>query len=481
MTTSRQCDVAIIGTGTAGMGAYRAARAHTDSVLLIEGGVYGTTCARIGCMPSKLLIAAANAAHDAREADGFGVHVQGVRVDGAEVMQRVQRERDRFVGFVIETVEGWPEADRIRSHATFEAPGVLRLSDGQRIEAKRVVIATGSRTFVPPPLRSIAADRVDTNATIFEWPTLPTSVAVFGAGVIALELGQALHRLGVQVRMFGRSQRVGGITDPEVAEQARRALTAELPLALNSIVESVADRGDDFIVHWRDAQGHVHEETFDRVLAATGRVPNIDQLQLDRAGLSLDEQGMPEYDPATAHCGDSAVFMAGDVTGEMPLLHEAADEGRIAGDNAGRYPDVRAQARRAPLSVVFCEPQIASVGRNFQALCRAGAHFAVGQVDFSGQGRARVMRENSGLLRVYAEHDSGKLLGAEMVGPRAEHLGHLLAWSVQAGLTVEEALSMPFYHPVVEEGLRTALRDCAHALARGPAPVPGCSEYGPGD
>lgn len=479
--STRECDVAVIGTGTAGMGAYRAAKAHTDKVLLIEGGVYGTTCARIGCMPSKLLIAAANAAHAAQDAKGFGVHVHGIGVDGAEVMQRVQRERDRFVGFVVDAVNSWPEADRIRGHAAFESPGVLRFDDGTRVEAKRIVIATGSRTFIPPPLAALAAERVDTNATVFEWPDLPESVAVFGAGVIALELGQALHRLGVRVRLFGRSQRIGGITDPEVAEQAREALGSELPLALSSAVDTVVDEGEGFAVRWRDADGNAHEERFARVLAATGRIPNVDGLGLEHVGLPLNAQGLPDHDPATGRCGDSAIFLAGDVTGELPLLHEAADEGRIAGDNAGRYPDVQTQRRRAPLAVVFCEPQIAAVGQNFQALCQSGQAFAVGQVDFSGQGRARVMRENVGVLRVYAAHDTGRLLGAEMLGPRAEHLAHLLAWSVQAGLTIDEMLAMPFYHPVVEEGLRTALRDCAHALHRGPKPVAGCSEYGPGD
>ena len=105
-------DVAIIGAGTAGLGAYRAARAHTKSILLIEGGVNGTTCARVGCMPSKLLIAAADAAHHARHADPFGVRVQGVSIDGAAVMARVQRERDRFVGFVLESVESFPKTGR---------------------------------------------------------------------------------------------------------------------------------------------------------------------------------------------------------------------------------------------------------------------------------------------------------------------------------------------------------------------------------
>ena len=216
MTTHR-CDVAIIGAGTAGMGAYRAATAHGAKTLLIEGGVYGTTCARVGCMPSKLLIAAANAAHGAREAEGFGVQVPEVRVDGPAVMRRVQAERDRFVGFVVATVEGWPQAHRLHASARFEAPGVLALSNGDRVEASRVVIATGSTPQLPGALAVLPRERVDTNDSIFEWLDLPESVAVFGTGVIGLELGQALHRLGVRVRIFGRSQRIAGISDPEVA------------------------------------------------------------------------------------------------------------------------------------------------------------------------------------------------------------------------------------------------------------------------
>lgn len=477
MSESLQCDVAIIGTGTAGMNAWRAARAHTESVLLIEGGVYGTTCARVGCMPSKLLIAAANAAHGAREAHGFGVQVHGVRVDGPAVMRRVQAERDRFVGFVVDTVNGFDSERRLRVWAKFAAPGALELSDGRRVRAERIVIAAGSTAQRPGALGALDAARVDTNETVFEWEDLPESVAVFGSGVIGLELGQALHRLGVRVRLFGRSERIAGISDPDVAAAARAIFAAELPLSLSSEVLAIDDGGDHFAVRWRDAGGE-HEERFQRVLAATGRAPNVAGLNLAASGLELDARGIPRFDPYTQQCDGAPVFLAGDVNGDRPLLHEASDEGRIAGDNAGRWPDVRAGLRRAPLSVVFSEPQVAAVGARFAQLCERSASFAVGQIDFSSQGRARVIRENAGLLRVYAEHGSGRLLGAEMVGPRAEHLAHLLAWGVQQGMTVDTALDMPFYHPVVEEGLRTALRDCAHALHKGPAPVPGCD--GPG-
>jgi dihydrolipoamide dehydrogenase len=147
---------------------------------------------------------------------------------------------------------------------------------------------------------------------------------------------------------------------------------------------------------------------------------------------------------------------------DLPLLHEAADEGRIAGENAARFPDVRPAARRTPLAVVFSDPQLAVAGARHEDL--EPATFVTGAVCFEDQGRSRVMLRNVGLLHVYADVASGRLLGAEMIGPDAEHIGHLLAWSIQAGLAVESALAMPFYHPVVEEGLRTALRDASAQL-----------------
>ena len=145
-------DIAVIGAGTAGLAAYRAARAAGQRALLIEGGPYGTTCARVGCMPSKLLIAAAEAAHGAAHTEPFGVHVGGeITVDGAEVMDRVKRERDRFVGFVLEGVESIPAEDKLRGYARFVSDTVLRVDDHTEVRASRVVIATGSRPSPEPP------------------------------------------------------------------------------------------------------------------------------------------------------------------------------------------------------------------------------------------------------------------------------------------------------------------------------------------
>jgi dihydrolipoamide dehydrogenase len=467
-----QTDVAIIGAGTAGMAAYRAALRHTERVLLIESHVYGTTCARVGCMPSKLLIAAAEAAHSARHAGRFGVQVPQLHIDGRAVMARVRSERDRFVGFVVDTVQQWPAEQRWQGHARFIDTQTLAV-DGpageQRLQAGRIVIATGSRPAVPSAWRAALGDRLIVNDDVFGWTDLPRSVAVVGAGVIGLELAQALHRLGVRVRLFGRGSRIGPLTQPALQALAREVFGGELPLTLD--VQDLQPRrdGDEVVLRSVHADGSAHEERFEFLLAATGRRPNVDRLGLEHSGLALDARGVPLFDRRSGQVGDSAVFMAGDAADDRTLLHEAADEGRIAGDNAGRWPDVRLRPRRAPLAVVFSEPQIGLAGATHAELMASGASFEIGEVSFADQGRSRVIGRNQGSLQVYAERGSGRLLGAEMIGPAAEHLGHLLAWSVQRGDTVQQMLDSPFYHPVVEEGLRTALRDAQRAL-RLPAP-----------
>lgn len=456
-------DVAIIGAGTAGLSAYRAAKAAGSSAILIEGGPYGTTCARVGCMPSKLLIAAADAAHTAASGAPFGVHIDGaIRIDGAEVMDRVKRERDRFVGFVLDSVDSIPAPDKVRGYARFISDTLLRIDDHTEIQASRVVIATGSTPVVPDAYRELG-DRVVVNDDVFAWNTLPASVMVVGAGVIGLELGQALARLGVEVRHINRSGSLGGLTDPDVRASALAAFQAELDLHLNTKILAARRVGDQVEIRYQTEGKEEVIEHFDYLLMAAGRHPNIDMLDLKNTSVVLDEKGMPGYDPHTLQLGDTSIFIAGDVNGILPLLHEAADDGRIAGHNAALYPEVSPGKRRAPMAVVFSDPQLAHVGLRFKDLPHQGVVF--GEVDFAGQGRSRVMLKNYGKLRLYASVADGRFLGAEMAGPAMEHMAHLLAWAVQQKLTIAAMLEMPFYHPVVEEGLRTALRHAAQELA----------------
>ncbi|WP_432722882.1 dihydrolipoyl dehydrogenase [Jeongeupia wiesaeckerbachi] len=450
-------DVAILGAGTAGLAAYRAAKAAGKTALLIEGGPYGTTCARVGCMPSKLLIAAAEAAHEARHTAPFGVHVVGdIVIDGREVMDRVRRERDRFVGFVLESVDGIPAEDKLRGYARFVDNLTLQVDDHTTVKAGRVVIATGSSPSIPEPFK-VFGDRLIVNDDVFSWKTLPRRVAVFGPGVIGLELGQALSRLGVEVRVFGARGGVGPLSDPAIRDYARTTFQNEFYLDPDAKIESMARDGDEAVIRYVSLTGETVTERFDYVLAATGRSPNVAGLGLENTGLELDARGVPLFDRETLQCGSSPVFIAGDANNILPLLHEAADEGKTAGSNAASYPDVKPGLRRAPIGVVFSDPQIAMVGARFADL--EPGSFVTGQVSFENQGRSRVMLKNRGLMHVYADKATGAFLGAEWIGPRAENIAHTLGWAVQMGLTVEQMLEMPFYHPVVEEGVRTGLRD----------------------
>jgi dihydrolipoamide dehydrogenase len=472
-----QCDVAVIGAGTAGLSAYRAARNAGKHAVLIEDGPHGTTCARVGCMPSKLLIAAAEAAHAVREAPGFGIRPAGVQVDGKAVMARVRSERDRFVGFVLDNVAAMPAEDKLHGHARFTAPNRLQIGANLEVAARAVVIATGSAPDIPHEWAA-AGPRVINSDAVFEWTDLPRSVAVIGAGVIGLELGQALHRLGVRVAIIARGGSVAQLKDPHVLEAATQALGEELDLRFRTEVAGIRRASEGLELRTRAAGGEERVEQYDYVLVATGRTPNVSGLGLDRTGLALDRRGVPRFDRHTMQCGDSCIFIAGDASAELPLLPEAADQGKIAGANAASYPEVKPGLRRTPLAITFSEPQIATVGPGYKELSNGREHFAIGAVSFDDQGRSRVMRQNKGLLRVYAQYGSARFLGAEMVGPRAEHIAHLLAWAHQAGLTVPQMLDMPFYHPVVEEGLRTALRDLSKELQKPPPPpkpVPDCT------
>jgi dihydrolipoamide dehydrogenase len=456
-------DVVIIGSGTAGLSALREVRRETEDLLLINDGHWGTTCAAVGCMPSKALIEAANAWHHRHRFAAFGVSgAEHLAVDVPHVLARVRRLRDRFVKGP-EGVRAELGDRAIAGRARLAGPGRVVIERGERagetIEARAVILAPGSRPVVPGAWRGFG-DRILTSDTVFELRDLPRRIAVIGMGAIGVEMAQALARLGVKVACFGATDRLAGIGDAKVNTVLREALARECALHLGTRAElSEAPQGRAI----RVTAGTV---TFDAeaVLAAMGRRPQVEGLGLETLGVPLDKRGLPALDPRTLQVGDLPVWLAGDGNGDRPVLHEATDEGHIAGRNAvaaGRLVHVR----RTELAIVFSEPGVARVGCGLARL--DPARIAIGEVDFSRQGRAILGERAEGLLRLYAERDSGRLVGAEMCAPAAEHLAHLLALGMDRELTVHQMLAMPFYHPVLEEGVRTALRDAARQVGGG--------------
>lgn len=456
-------DVVIIGAGSAGLSARREVAKETDNYLLVDDGPLGTTCARVGCMPSKVLIQAADDFARREHFDEVGIRGgDTLSLDSRQTMRHVRKLRDRFVGGVMKGMEAWQDTHLLQGRARFVDGGTLEV-DGERIGAGRVVIAAGSRPVVPGAWREHSEFFLDSD-NIFEQEELPERLGVVGLGVIGLELGQALHKLGAEITAYTLDKRFGGLTDPALQDYAAQYFSSQFRVEFKSVDRLERSEGG-LVVH---AGGEATE--VDRLLLAMGRRPNVDDMGLENVGVELDSRGMPPFERDTLRIPGTNVFIAGDVTGDHPVLHEAADEGRIVGYNAVQT-EPHCFRRRQGLTITFSSPNIAVVGRSHERLVKDGEDFETGEVSFESQGRALVMLENKGMLRVYGDRQTGRLLGAEIMAPRGEHMAHLLSWSLAAGITAHQALAMPFYHPVVEEGLRTALRDLSRKVTGQRSPL----------
>ncbi len=454
---AREVDVLIIGAGTAGLSALGHVRKSTDNFLIINDGPYGTTCARIGCMPSKLLIEAADVFHKRHLYNEMGFNLNGtVEVDGKAVLERVRRIRDNFVSHVRMATDSLGEKS-ISGRAKVLAPDLVEVN-GEQIKTKALIIATGSTPVIPGPWKKFG-DRVVTSTTLFEIEDLPKTMAVVGLGAIGLEMAQSFSRLGVKVTGFDALNTLGGITDPQVAASAVSVLEKEFPIHLESMVSLEEDGPDRIRVISNNESVSV-----DKVLVSVGRRPNTDDLRLENLGVPLNKAGIPEFNENTMQVADLPVFIAGDVNTRIPLLSEAADDGHIAGYNSTQGMNHQF-CRRTFLGIVFTHPNIAATGKKYSDLNLEET--VIGSMDYTKQSRAITAARNHGLLRVYAEKSSGKLIGAEMAVPDGEHLAHTLSWAIQRELTVFEVLELNFYHPVTEEGLRAALRSAAAKIEEG--------------
>ncbi|WP_027996266.1 dihydrolipoyl dehydrogenase [Simplicispira psychrophila] len=458
-------DTLIIGAGSAGLAALREVRKRTERFVLINDGPYGTTCARVGCMPSKLLIEAANAYHQRHTLGEFGITgADGLAADLPAVLRRLRRLRDDFVAGARQITDALG-ARSIAGRARLLGPQQVQVNgtSGTIYHAKSIILAPGSKPVLPPEWRALG-DRILTTDTLFEQATLGPRIAVIGLGPVGVELAQALARLGLQVTGYATSEWLGGLSDPAVNTSLHEALARDFSLHTGpaATLHTIPDGSGG--ISGIEVRSGEHRSVVDHVLVAIGRRPQLACLGLDTLGVALDDKGMPPVNPQTMQIANLPVYLAGDAHNHRPLLHEAADEGHIAGMNA-LAPATRCYQRRTPLAIVFSDPNAAVIGQSLRALqAQSDLVLVTGSIDFARQGRARASQHHHGRLNVYADQTSGRLLGAELCAPAGEHLAHLLALAIDQQLTVGQLLGMPFYHPVLEEGLRTALRDAARQL-----------------
>ncbi|MEG1476082.1 MAG: dihydrolipoyl dehydrogenase [Longicatena sp.] len=454
-------DIIIIGAGTAGISAYKEAIKHTSNILIINDGPWDTTCARVGCMPSKVLISTANRMHNIQHADEVGLTVQS-DIDTSQVMQHVRKLRDRFTRATLKDVDSWNPKHKINGQAKFINKHTIEVN-GQSYSAKSFVIAVGSTPNYEAAWKEELGNKLVTSDEIFELKTLPKSIAVIGSGVIAIELAQAMQRLGVETTVFARSKKVGVLSSPQLQEIAQIELSKELNIKFGILPSSVknTDNGIEinFIENNESKQIYV-----EYILAATGRQSNLKTLNLEHIDPSFSDLKKLPLNNETKQLSNLPIFIIGDAFTQTPLQHEAANEGKLVISSCLNFPQIITLKKLTPLGIVFSNPEMAIVGSSYSNLSKLGIEFITGYASYEKQGRALVLGKNKGAIEVYIDKNTRKLLGAELFTESTEHMAHLLAWMISEDVTLDDILQKPFYHPTLEEGLRTAFKHARRQL-----------------
>ena len=443
-------DLAVIGAGSAGFSAAITAAEAGARVALIGAGTIGGTCVNVGCVPSKTLIRAVGSLHEARAASRFdGIAATGSITDwSATVAQKqalVEKLRAAKYADVLPRHEG---ITYIEGRAAFDDDGRLTVDDAA-LQAARVIIATGARPHLPRIPGIDAVDPLDSTAAL-ELTALPRSLLVLGAGYIGVEMAQLFARAGVAVTLVSRSG-VLPRAEPEVSEALAGYLSDDGIRVLRVPGYAALSREGGEVVLTATSGDRIGAE---RLLVATGRVPNSDGLNLPAAGIETDAKGGIVVD-ATMRTTNARVWAAGDVTGRDQFVYMAAYGARIAARNAITGEALTYDNATMPW-VVFSDPQVAGVGLG-EAEARAAGHEVVTSVlPLDAVPRALAARDTRGLIKLVAETGSKQLLGAQILAPEGADSIQTAAMALRAGLTYEDLgdTIMPYLTTV--EGLRLA-------------------------
>lgn len=447
-----QFDLVIVGTGSA-----NAIPPELDhlNIALVERDVFGGTCLNRGCIPSKMLIHAADQALAARSAGRLGVHMNVDRVDWAGIVDRVFGRIDPIAeGGERYRVEDCDNVTVFRGSGAFVDDKVLEV-DGQRLTAPRFVLGAGARPFIPP-IPGLADVSFHTSDSIMRLPELPRRLAVLGGGYIACELGHVFDAFGTEVEMVTRGPRLLRSEDDDISERFTELSAARFRLRRDATFERV-DQDADGTVRLKLGDGHVVEA--DALLVATGRVPNSDQLAVERAGVAVDDVGRVLVDEFL-RTGVEGIWAFGDLANHFQLKHVANAEARVVFHNVAHPDDPITMDYRGVPHAVFGNPQVASVGLTERAALAAGLPVVTASKDFGATAYGWAMEDEASFVKLIAHAETRHLLGAHIIGPQAPTLIQPLIQGLRFLQTVDEmAHGQMWIHPALTEVVENALLD----------------------
>jgi mercuric reductase len=446
-------DLAVVGNGSAGFSAAITAAEQGAQVALIGHGTIGGTCVNVGCVPSKAMIRATEAVHHANAAASkfAGVEASGAVVDWTQLV----RQKDDLVASLrqakyADLLPAYNNIAYIEGQATLTPDGVE--VDGQLISARKVIIATGARPAMPA-IPGIIDVPYLTSTTVLELEELPKSLLVLGAGYIGVELAQTLARAGVEVTLVFRS-RVLPEAEPEISVALEAYLAEEgVKIASGVSYEAIRQVGGRIDLDVEQAGSPV-TLTAESVLITTGRTANVEGLGLDQLGIETTSNGGIKVDDQlrTTRLG---FYAAGDVTGRDQFVYMAAYGAKLAAQNA-LNGDSRTYNNRAMPAVVFSDPQVGSVGLTEAQAQAAGHQVRTSLITLDHVPRAIAARNTRGLIKLVADGQSRKLLGAHILAPEGADSIQTAALAIRCGLTIDDLAETIFPYLTTVEGLKLA-------------------------
>ncbi len=445
-------DLIVIGGGTAGSVVMHRAAAKGLKVAVIEAEQIGGTCVNVGCIPSKILIHTARIMALVKGSAEFGIHSSEPQADWPAVLKRKGQIVGKMRDGGYRSILGNENITLFEGEASFAGPGHLRVN-GETIYTGKIIIAAGARPAIPD-LPGLADLDYLTSTSIMEMEKLPESLLIIGGGIIALEFSQLFARLGVQVTILQRNRRLVPKMEEDISAEIQKILLEEGVNVITGVEIKSAGRDEKGIYVLEESSGRLLRYQAEKLLVAAGRTPNSDRLALQSVGVDVDKKGYIKVD-SSFKTSARDIWAAGDITGGPMFTHKAWHDGFLLASHLLDGQQVKSEGRLVPVAV-FTDPEIAVVGLGEQEAKDAGFDVEIKKYHFEDHGRNMVDGKLKGFIKLVVEQDSGKLLGAHLIGSEAAELLHELIAVIRFEGKITDLQDMMHIHPTLAEAINSA-------------------------
>jgi dihydrolipoamide dehydrogenase len=450
-------DVAIIGSGPGGyVAAIRCAQLGMKTAIIEKYATLGGTCLNVGCIPSKALLASSHHYEEAtKHFEEHGIEIPGeIKVNLEKMIGRKQAVVDQTTGG-IDFLMKKNSIDVFEGLGSFKDATHIKIDgkDAQEIEAKNIIIATGSKPGNLPFI-TLDKERVITSTEALKLREIPKHMIVIGGGVIGLELGQVYRRLGAEVTVIEYMDRILPSMDAGLSKELNKVFKkAKFNMMTSHKVQSVERKGDEVTVKAENKKGEIVEFKGDYCLVSVGRKPNTAGLNTDAAGLKISDRGQVEVNEHL-QTNVKNIYAIGDVVRGAMLAHKAEEEGVFVAETlAGQKPHINYNLIPG---VVYTWPEVAAVGKTEEELKEAGVEYKAGQFPFRALGRARAGGDLDGFVKILADKKTDEVLGIHMIGARCADLIAEAVVAMEYRASAEDISRMSHAHPTYAEAMKEA-------------------------